>query len=49
MPTYDYRCETNGQVVEVKHGMSEVLKTWGYQAGCRPAPYRPFRTDHPKS
>ena len=29
MPTYDYRCETNGQVVEVKHGMSEVLKTWG--------------------
>ncbi len=29
MPTYDYRCETNGQVVEVKHGMSELLKTWG--------------------
>ena len=29
MPTYDYRCETNGQVVEVKHGMSEVVKTWG--------------------
>ncbi len=29
MPTYDYRCETNGQVVEVKHGMGELLKTWG--------------------
>ena len=29
MPTYDYRCETNGQVVEVKHGMNESLSTWG--------------------
>ena len=39
MPTYDYRCETNGQVVEVKHGMSEVLKTWGdlcERAGMEP-------------
>ena len=29
MPTYDYRCDANGQVVEVRHGMSEVLNTWG--------------------
>ena len=29
MPTYDYRCLENGQVVEVKHGMSEKLMTWG--------------------
>jgi len=29
MPTYDYRCETNGRVVEVKHAMTELLTTWG--------------------
>ncbi len=29
MPTYDYRCVANGQVVEVNHRMSEVLSTWG--------------------
>ena len=29
MPTYDYLCEANGRVVEVKHRMSEVLYTWG--------------------
>ena len=29
MPTYDYRCEANGKVVEVRHGMSERLTTWG--------------------
>ncbi len=29
MPTYDYRCETNGRVVEVNHRMSETLSTWG--------------------
>ena len=29
MPTYDYRCEQNGQIVEVKHRMSEQLSTWG--------------------
>ena len=29
MPTYDYRCDTNGVVVEVKHGMGELLMTWG--------------------
>ena len=29
MPSYDYRCEANGRVVEVRHGMSEKLETWG--------------------
>ena len=29
MPTYDYRCEANDRVVEVRHGMNEVLRTWG--------------------
>jgi hypothetical protein len=29
MPTYDYRCEFNGQIVEVKHRMSERVSTWG--------------------
>lgn len=29
MPTYDYRCDANGQVVEVKHRMSENINTWG--------------------
>jgi predicted nucleic acid-binding Zn ribbon protein len=29
MPTYDYVCEANGRVVEVKHRMSERLATWG--------------------
>ena len=29
MPTYDYRCEANGRVVEVKHGMNESIRSWG--------------------
>jgi hypothetical protein len=29
MPTYDYRCPANGQVVEVKHSIQQTLKTWG--------------------
>ena len=29
MPSYDYRCEHNGQVIEVMHKMSEKLSTWG--------------------
>ena len=29
MPSYDYRCAANGQVVEVSHRMSERLATWG--------------------
>jgi len=29
MPTYDYRCDANGRVVEVNHRMSETIQTWG--------------------
>jgi predicted nucleic acid-binding Zn ribbon protein len=29
MPTYEYLCEANGQVVEVKHKMAEELRSWG--------------------
>lgn len=29
MPTYDYRCEENQQVYEVKHAMSQTLANWG--------------------
>ena len=39
MPRYDYRCEQNGQVIEVSHKMSEKLTTWGElceKAGMEP-------------
>lgn len=39
MPTYDYRCEANGRVVEVSHRMSDQLHTWGElcsKAGIEP-------------
>ncbi|MBL4710977.1 MAG: zinc ribbon domain-containing protein [Gammaproteobacteria bacterium] len=29
MPTYDYRCEANKQVVEVMHRLNEKINTWG--------------------
>lgn len=29
MPSYDYFCEANGQVVEATHSMQERLATWG--------------------
>lgn len=29
MPVYAYRCGANGRVVEVRHGMSEEMRTWG--------------------
>lgn len=35
MPTYDYRCEANQQVYEVKHSMSVLLKTWGELCDAR--------------
>lgn len=28
MPTYDYRCEANGEIYEVHHSMSLSPKTW---------------------
>jgi hypothetical protein len=29
VPSYDYRCDANGQVVEVKHRISAHVNTWG--------------------
>ena len=29
MPSYDYRCEADQKVYEVRHAMSENLDTWG--------------------
>lgn len=29
MPTYDYRCEADQKVYEVKHSISQQLHTWG--------------------
>ena len=29
MPTYDYRCDVNDSVVEVRHSMSVTVQTWG--------------------
>lgn len=29
MPTYDYLCPENGEVLEVQHRMSESVRTWG--------------------
>ena len=29
MPTYEYFCPDNGQSLEVLHGMTTTLKTWG--------------------
>ena len=28
MPRYDYSCEANGFIVEVRHGVDERLSTW---------------------
>jgi hypothetical protein len=29
MALYDYYCEANDRTIEVRHGMSESVKTWG--------------------
>ena len=29
MPYYEYHCGSNGQTLEVRHGMNERLETWG--------------------
>lgn len=29
MPCYEYRCRSNGRTLEVRHGMSEHVETWG--------------------
>ena len=29
MPYYEYHCQANGRTLEVRHGMSEELHSWG--------------------
>jgi hypothetical protein len=29
MPFYEYRCDANGRVLEVRHRMSEHMESWG--------------------
>ena len=43
MPTYEYRCEANGRLVEVRHNMAERLSTWGEL--CERAGIPPGRTE----
>lgn len=43
MPIYEYLCETNGHVLEVRHKMAEKLETWGEL--CARAGISPGRTD----
>ena len=43
MPTYEYKCESNGRVVEVSHKMAEKVKTWGDL--CKRAEISPGKTD----
>ena len=40
---YEYRCEANGRVVEVRHAMAERLLSWGEL--CERAGIAPGRTD----
>ena len=44
MPVYDYRCETSGEIFEVRHPMAIKLSTWadlcdvgGFAPGETPA------------
>ncbi len=43
-PRYDYRCELNGQTIEVSHAMNDLISTWaelcaldGIETGETPA------------
>lgn len=33
MARYDYRCEANGRTIEVVHGISEKIDSWGQLCG----------------
>lgn len=49
MPTYDYRCEANGETLEVRHAMGKKLTTWGElceQLGISPGHTSPAEPVH---
>lgn len=43
MPRYDYHCDENGMTLEVVHGISRVIETWGEL--CALAQHDPGETD----
>ena len=43
VPTYEYHCEANGRLLEVRHNMAEKLSTWGEL--CQRAGISPGGTD----
>ncbi|MCA9737685.1 MAG: zinc ribbon domain-containing protein [Gemmatimonadota bacterium] len=47
MPYYEYRCDANAQTLEVRHGMSEVLTTWGELASRSGTPLGDTPADAP--
>lgn len=47
MPTYDYHCEANGRTVEVKHSMSEKVRTWGELCALAGLPLETTPADTP--
>lgn len=42
MPTYEYRCESNGETLEVFHSMSQRVSTW--RELCQLAGHEPGTT-----
>lgn len=42
MPRYDYRCDDNGQTIELVHTIATVVETWGEL--CRLAGTEPGET-----
>ncbi len=47
MPTYDYHCTANGRTVEVKHRMSEEVRTWGELCAMAGLPLEATPADTP--
>jgi hypothetical protein len=47
MPYYEYHCPSNGRTVEVRHGMSERLESWGEVARVGGADLGPTPSDAP--
>jgi hypothetical protein len=43
VPTYEYRCDANDRLIEVRHKMAETLRSWGEL--CGRAGISPGRTD----
>ncbi len=49
MPLYEYRCETNGDIVEVVHSMADKFTTWGQICAQMKRPLGDVPADSPVS